>query len=381
MRLADWLTYTDIEQLQRLNRYYNCKPASFHSKKDLIYALLERIVHPNHVQTMMEQMPEEELRFLQLVILDPSPAYTMEELVARGRAALQGKEGEPRSLIAEAIKKGWLFPGYTQQTRFLYHVPDDTRQQMIAALIAPYQRKGKEEPPSYIRNEENLLVHDLSLFLRFLEREIVRMTQDGAIYRQQQRQILESFAVREQPLTNKGPRFGFGRKYHLYPDRFSLLYDYAFYYQYFFESEEGELRLTEEGKGKIHNQDELQEGKQMYRFWLRLYRRPIPHLPVLVRWIGLLSSNQWFPADTLFPVLQSWIQPFYYETRETLFQKILQLMLHLGVIQIGKENNDLFLRLTASGQNWITGVSAFREKAIEEEYAGKFGSASRSEGE
>lgn len=368
MRMADWLTYTDIEQLKQLNRYYGCV-SDHHSKHDLICSLLRQMGKKSRLKRMMEELTPAEHRFLQLIVLEPSPSYTMEELLAKGRAALNGTEGEPRFFIVEAMKKGWLFPGYSHRTQYLYHIPSDTRKQMLELFTEPYraEQQALTEEPAFYRNEENQCIADLYHFLDFIRKEVVRLTHDGSIYKQQQKQLFKSFHIPEEPINQKGPRFGFGRRYHSYPDRFSLLYDYAYYKGYLIEEEEGTLRLTDSGLGKLIHKD-IQEGKQLYRFWIRLYQKPIPHLPILIRWIGLLAYPGWVSKELVYQAAGEWLSPFYYETAQSLFGKILQMMLHLGVLKVGTENEQHFLTLTETGIKWMHGVSAFREQTIEEEF-------------
>jgi hypothetical protein len=366
MRMAEWLTYTDIEQLKQINRHYGCVCDS-HSKYDLIRSLLGQIGRKTHLQKIVEALSFVEKRFLQLIVFDTSPSYTMEELLAKGRAALHGAEGEPRTLVVEVLKKGWLFPGYSPRNHYLYHIPSDTRQQILEWFISPFQQAENQLKgvPAIYRNEEQQMGIDLCHFLTFLQRQVVQLTQDGAIYKQQQKQLFKQMCMVEEPLHQKGPRFGFGRRYHSYPDRFSLLYDYAFYKGYFIEQAEGILCLTEDGSGKMNRRDG-QEGNEMYRFWIRLYRQPIPHLPLVIRWIGLLSFPDWILLERVYQAVEDWLSPFFYETKQSLFARIIQMMVHLGALAFGTDKGLHYISLTPSGVKWMHGVSAFQERVIEE---------------
>ena len=163
----------------------------------------------------------------------------------------------------------------------------------------------------------------------------VPLTADGAIYRQHQRKLFNSFLVPEKPVDKKGWRFGFGRRYHLYPDRFSLIYDYAYYQGYISEEETGWIRLTEKGAGKILNK-ETEPGQEIYRFWLRLYRKPVPHLPVVVRWIDLLAREDGLRSKGFKGLFPAGSNPYYYETADSLLRRILKMMMHLGVLRMGE---------------------------------------------
>lgn len=375
MNIADWLTYTDIEQLKQMNRYYGCENQNSCSKYDLIRSLLQRMNKTSQLEEQIALLNKEEFRFLQLIMLDQSLQYSMEELLAKGRVALDGKKGEPRRLIVESLKRGWLFPGYSHRTQSLYHVPSDLRKKVSEILLKPFRLKEsyREIPPAVYRDEQKQLLLDLDQFLLFLKREIVRLTLDGAIYKNQQKQMFQTFYVQEEPISKKGPRFGFGRCYHLYPDRFSLLYDYAYYQGYFIEDKDGYLCLTEKGFGKLNNQEKktIDHGKEMVRFWIRLYRRAIPQLPMVIRFITLLAYPGWIRTFTVYQATEPWLNPFYYETKESVYHKVLKMLVHLGVLRIGQEEDEQYIALTPSGVKWLHGISAFGERAIEEGFITK----------
>lgn len=367
MRIADWLTYTGIEQLKELNRFYGLT-ANHHSKHDLICTLLRQISHKRTLQQMMDSLSESDHRFLQSILLDPNVAFTIEELLGRGRMALRGRDDEsPRSLVVRAMKRAWLFPGFSAKNRGLYHVPTDLKMKLIEHLRAPFLNDVLYEDPDYYRDEMNLLQHDFIQFLLFTQREIVRLTKDGAIFRQQQKKLFQTFAVITEPLNREGPRFGFGRSYHLYPDRFSLIYDYAFYQGYIIEQEDGILCLTKEGQGKCSGTSE-QQSQELYRFWIRLYRRPIETLPMILRWIGLLAQKRWISLEQVYQAIRPWITSYYNETEESLYQKVVKMLLHLGVIQIGKKSEKSYLMLTELGEKWLRVISGFDEQLIEKDF-------------
>lgn len=365
MKMAEWLTYAGIDQLKQLHCYYGCETTDQHSKHELICSLLRQISKKSYISNLLEGCSPTELRFVELIALDPSPSYTMEELLAKGRAALQGAEGTPRSYVVSALKKGWLFPGYSHQTQYLYHMPSDMREQIQQALIEPYTPFQRPSSPSCYRDEENQLVYDLIRFLQYLQQDIVKLTHDQSIYRQQLKQLLQTFAIPEKPINGSGPRFGFGRMYHLYPDRFSLLYDYAYYEKYILE-DQGYLGVTSLGLGRCNNIQDSREAKQLYRFWIRLYRRPIPQLPIILRWIGLLSYPHWVSVSAIYQAVHPWLKPYFYESEETLFRRIMEMLVHLGVGKWGEEDQEAFFTLTSSGIKWMHGISAFSEKTIEE---------------
>ena len=238
----------------------------------------------------------------------------------------------------KAIKHGWLFQGYSTQTQYLYHVPSDTREQMIECLLEPYHNLAMVRPPTCYRDEENQITLDLKHFL--IQKQEVRTTDGGAIYPNQLRQLMDIFYVSEELITGKGPRFGFGRTYHLYPDRFSLIYDFALYHSYFFEDTDGYLRLVEQNFGNVLVTDEKELVFNLYRFWIRLYKRPIPNLPIVLKWIGFFAHMGWFPVVNLFKSLFTLgLSHFITKRRSTLFNSSAKNVIHLGVLRIGEEES------------------------------------------
>ncbi|MGF7089027.1 hypothetical protein JOD24_002896 [Kroppenstedtia sanguinis] len=370
MNFADLLTYADIDHLKRMASHYGCEQEN-HSKNGLITSLLYHLGGSSRLRGELDSLTPAQFRFLQLLCFDSRKLFSREDLLGKGRAAVDEGEESPRDLWILGLRKGWIFPGVTGRNRMLFEVPEDLRQRYLRLFAEMYRGQEETCEPAVYRDEEGLLVEDLHSFLWFLARQEVRLTQDGAIYRQQQRQILKTFHVEEELVEGRGWRFGFGRRYHQYPDRFSLLYDYAYYKGYILEDETmGVLRLSELGMGKIHNHPLAgEEGREMYRFWLRLYRKPIPRIAVIVKWIDLLAQGGWYRSQEVKKVVGDWLNTYYYETGESLFKRILQLMLHLGLVRIGEmSSGEQVLQMNVTGHRWVSGVSGFVDQELEAKF-------------
>jgi hypothetical protein len=370
MNFADLLTYADIQQVKKIADHYGCVTDQ-HSKNDMITSLLHHLGRKSQLVNMVEGLSPEEFRFLQQICFDSRDLFSQEDLLGKGKAALGDGEESPRRLVISGMQRGWIFPGVTQRHRTLFQIPADLRRRFLELLAEPYRMNDgmkKEEPFAY-RNEEGHMIQDLIHFLKYLRHGEIPLTSEGGIYKQHQRQIFKMFAVQEELVDKKGWRFGFGRRYHQYPDRFSLLYDYAYYKGYIIELlEEGALRLTEKGIGKIEDK-QRGEDRELYRFWLRLYRRPIPHVAVIVQWVDLLCRYEWIGISQVEEAVSGWLRPFYYEDKKSLLQRLLKMMLHLGMIRLGeRKNGEKVIRMNEIGHTWITGVSGFSEKALDKRY-------------
>src|SRR5690606_22655589 len=157
-------------------------------------------------------------------------------------------EGDLRSLILWLLKRGWLFPGVTPRTRHLYQGPGDLKEKINRLFAEEYLEDAVEEPVVY-RDEQGMLARDLHRFLSFVMHKDVPLPGELAIFRHLQRKQFKPFLEPEKLVDEEGWRLGLGRGYHLYPDRSSLIYAYAYYQGYITEEETGWIRLPEKGAG------------------------------------------------------------------------------------------------------------------------------------
>jgi hypothetical protein len=360
MNLADMLSYADIHELSRIANTYECE-CNGHSKNDLIQSILSTALRREIFERHVQNLKLEDLRFLNSLLFDPRNAFSMEELIARvGQSRFPKQDDEdwnPREMIIKFKRLGWLFNGYSQQTKYLFHVPKDLKKRFSDVLSSQFKSELQvTKEPGVYRDEQMLIVDDIHNFLTYLsQQEEVLLTTEGTMYKRQLQQILDRLSVQEEMVSKGAWRFGYGRMFKEYPNRFSLIYDYCYYHQLISEHAQT-LRLTELGKTR------LQEGRKenfagVYRFWLRLYKNPIPNVQVISQWIDRLGG-QWVTTSSLGEVLCKLIKPFYYDTSESIFeQRILQMMMHLGLIRIGEdEKQGKVVQVTKLGSSVIQGT-------------------------
>ncbi|MGZ7445427.1 hypothetical protein [Paenibacillus sp. TH7-28] len=362
MNLADMLSFADIGQLSRIADHYRCE-CSGHSKHELIQSILQTVGRRDFIDRHFSGMSMEDLRFLNTLLFCGRRQFSLEELIASAQASRftqDAKDREsPREMIARFRQRGWLFNGSTHQTRYLFEVPEDLKQRFREALEIRFKsemRSAPAEPPVY-REEPDMLAADLLLFLRYVCNHDVPLNNEGVMYRRNQLQIMESLHVSE-ALAGKGWRFGYGRRFKDYPNRFALLYDYA-YHSRFIQENGSQLELTETGQAYL-TEGKKEPAIQFVRFWLRLYKGPIPNLLSLVYWIER-CSNQWVTVSSLYGRIESLIKPFYYDAPAAIFEeRILFMMLHLGMVRIGEdEQRERYVQATPFGH---TAVAKLQEK-------------------
>ncbi|QJD82439.1 hypothetical protein [Cohnella herbarum] len=388
MNLADMLVYADISELTTIAETYDCTCSS-HSKNELIQSILATVQRRDVMESRVGEMMGNDLRFLNSLIFEDRTAYSLEELKARALSGdsktIEAKPPEDPALAAPASgsrsrkkknaapkpppgpdetarhsisrfkKFGWLFNGFSQQTRLLYQVPEDVKLRLREVLEKRYRSSLiiVEEPPVY-RDERSLFMEDIVHFLRYVRDNDVPLTSESVMYKRQITQVLENLSVHEEMPTRAGWRFGYGRKFRDYPDRFSLLYDFVYYEGYIVEEPE-RLTLTESGRN-IADGFTHPDPTKLYRFWLRLYKAAVPNLPTLTQWIMRLSA-EWVTVESIFEILQPLVRSYYYDTqKDVLERRVLAMLMHLGIVRWGETSEGAsVVRITPQGKLLVSG--------------------------
>lgn len=351
MNLADMLTYADIGQLTAIAGRYQCD-CKRNSKHDLIQSILITLGSREFMESHIKGCSKEELRFQNTLLFDERSQFSLEDLLAAARQASfdspPGKSGDYRELVSRCKSGGWLFSGVSQQSRYQFQVPRDLKRRFREQMGEYLQERMVYSPePAIYRGEGDLLAGDLLTFLKYVKENEPELGQEGALYKRCQQGVMNALQIAEPLLGKGGWRFGYGRACEHYPPRFALLYDYARHRRWL--TEEGyRLQLTAAGD------QFLEEGKseklmQLFSFWLRLYKGAIPNLTSLVYWISL-SAGKWVTAQSLSEGIGWLIKPFYYDDAASILeQRILRMMLHLGMLRLGEGHEGPVVMMTPWG--------------------------------
>lgn len=367
MNLDEMLLYADIDQVYKIVNNYSCE-CDKHSKTDMIQAIIIKMFNRDNLNNLFYELNEVELAFLQLLYLDSRVKFTIEDLLAKGRQALALNKAEdnPKDLVLAALKRGWIFHGVGKSNMLVYLVPNDFKERFFQALSSNLLNKiNYLDEVNFYRDESTLLVSDIVIFLKYLLKEEVLLTGDGSIYRRQQALIFNTFLVPESPIIKGAWRFGYGRKYNEYPDRFSLIYNYAYYNKLLVEDQSGHLYITPQGVMWMNKTDFYEDEYNIYRFWLRLYKHSIPYLQLIIKIIDLVAYKKWVETSTVFGEILLWLNDHYYEKKEDVFlNRIIKMLVHLGIIQIGQESNQTYIRVSEKGHRLINNNTSFDIKEI-----------------
>jgi predicted transcriptional regulator len=371
MNLADMLSYADISQLNRIANHYECNCNS-RSKRELIQSILHCIHQRATFEQTIGQFSLSEIRFLHSIQHERKDTFSIEDLLAKAQLSQCdktsiGPEQVANKLAREMISKfsslGWLFQGYSQNTRYLYRAPHDLLEKFNDVLNQNYQSQLiylEQAPPAY-RDEQQLLSEDMIHFLHFLHQNKVELTMEGAMYKKFQQILLDTLHIKEE-LVHKGDwRFGYGRKVHLYPHRLSLIYDYC-YAQNWIKEENNLLQLTDRGSKFLHL-NKKPEPHEIFIYWLYLYRKPIFNLKSLIIWISKLAYT-WVTLDSLNLILTPLMRPFYYDSPQSiLHQRIIKMLLHQGILRIGEHpSHGTVIEITKMGAKLINQMNLHSQR-------------------
>ncbi|CAM3971361.1 hypothetical protein L1N85_04150 [Paenibacillus alkaliterrae] len=388
MNLSDMLGYADIQQLSRIADVYRCE-CNGHSKNDLIQSILSTVSRKDVFEAQISSMKLEDLRFLNSLLFEARSSYSLEDLIARVQLSRFGEESakveveppkkskrskknaetdnkplSPREMIANFKHRGWLFNGFSGPSRYLFQVPNDLKTRFRETLAKRFaaELQYTDEPPVY--RDEQLLIHDdVTQFLHYIYHNEVQLTADGSMYKRFTLQLLDRFGVQEELPAKGAWRFGYGKHFNHYPNRFSFIYDYCFSNQYINENQTS-LTLSAAGEERLASKP-AGEAEQIYRYWLKLYKGPVSNLLSLVHWMSALAE-QWVTVESLRKVLVPYIKPYYYDDANTILeQRIMSMMVHLGLLRLGE--HPLFgavVRMTKAGRAIISGVSLDEQKQM-----------------
>ncbi|MCL6547745.1 MAG: helicase-associated domain-containing protein [Alicyclobacillus sp.] len=263
--------------------------------------------------------------------------------------------GELEQMLAKMTAEGWLFPTTRFGGRVMYCVPaelcDLLREHLLRQLSASLVRS--EQGPLTYREEDHAMARDLDVFLEYVRHHTVKLTTDGSMYKKNLLQVLELLEVPEEPLQG-GWRFGYGRRFHDYPDRFALMYDYAYHHHLIEEREDGILAVGGESQRWLQT-PMLDRQRGLVRFYVQLYRRAITRLPLVAQLIARLAVD-WVDGRSMLEQVGMFVNDYYYDSQQQVWEtRILKMLMHLGVIRTGHdENGTLWFQMTKLGQQLLT---------------------------
>lgn len=338
MRLSECLNSSDIDTLRKIAETHNfdCHRSS---KNSLMQSILFHFNNRKYVLEKLSSLENQAYRetLLQLTA-DKRTVFSREDLLAIAKRVMGGEAESEKQLVNQLLAEGWLYQLGGNGGRKLFYMPEDLLK-TIKEFVTDHLRSQVEmalEPPVVYRDDQFAIVRDTIHFLSFVKNNEVKLTMDGVIFKRQLAALLDSFEIKENPLTNPGWRFGYGRRFHDYPDRFALIYDYCYNRQLICEEDAGVLVLQSKSEEWIRR-DTKHNLLDMFRFWRLLYRRPIPKISIAVHTLARAAQREWIYVQSINRLLAAYVNDYYYDSQETVMEmRIYQMLVNLGLLCHGK---------------------------------------------
>lgn len=352
MNLPEALVYADINHLNRIAQHYQLA-VNLSSKNSLIQSILQMILDQRNLEQQVSCLTVPEERYLITLLCESIEQYTIEDLLAKASNVLKMDSLEKftlpsnRGLVNMLLSNGWIYVNKRDRHQ-LYSIPKDLRERLINSI----KQLGK--PTHHLTftdsGPKNTLLLDIKTFLTYISREIVQLTTEGVIHKRQLQQVLKKFIYVERPLEGKQWRFGYGRRFPHYPNRFAIIYDFLYAHSYIVE-EEDRLSLTKEGE-LLLSETKTITLTDIYTYWLKLYKTPIRNLNLLVSLLELYC-HQWISIVDLERKIIDFIALFYYDSKEDILHKrIIQPLLWFDLLRMEEEDHISYVKTTSAIQGF-----------------------------
>lgn len=384
MRLAECLNRSDHGILRKIAERHDFS-CPLYSKNAILQEVLARFFASDYLAQRLSSLTPEARAAVREIAFDRRDRYAREELLALLRrvapcadSALESKPADAegtkkragrarektkivppvdpaRTLLTALQCEGLIYP---ETGGAVFVCPADVwlrLYEMVSGEERAHVQSSGREPVAH-RDDGLAMARDAATFLLHLGRQDIRLTGDGVIFRRQQAQLFQLFEIEEQPLPpHVGWRFGFGRRFHDYPDRFALLYDALFSDNLILEGEDGRLRANADAVQTYLRVPEDERGERFFRYWLKTYRAAIPNLRTIVSRLGEAVRYSWVYGGSLRDLWLPQIQPYYYESGEMVWEShILGMLVCLGVLARGAAaDGSALYRLTRQGGQWL----------------------------
>lgn len=350
MRLSECLTHADISVLQKVADYYQLSCIR-HSKLSLLQEILITLRNPDLTVSQVNKWSVLRRQAMMRLSFDSRGIFSTEELEAMFQS-----QGDSMAL-SELTRQGWLYPTTRFNGRLQYCLPEELQKSLATSLTSEMltHLRLRREEPLICRDEGYALVRDFEVLLEYAKRHRVQLTVEGSLYKRNLEQLLQLLEVAEFP-PESGWRFGYGRRFHDYPDRLALMYDFAYQQQLLVENEESILAVTDEIP-RWQQLAEIVKLKRLFNFYVSLYRRAIFRLPLILRLLMQLPKDHWVNSLDLLSILGDLVQPYYYDARDNVWEnRILKMLMHLGVLRTGiDEDRQTWFQITQVGQQLLSG--------------------------
>ncbi len=325
MNLIDVLLFQDRRQLLNLLKDYDDASYNANSKREMVEILYPKLINKNELTAKFQKLSNDAKRISLSLCYDRKLLLSEEEL--RGYTP-KLKEGVFKKQINELISAGILFT--YEGNNFL--IPKQIKNELVLQFKSTINEDTFILPIGRGVSEEIEIINDLFYLIDIVAEQRLPLTKNGMVHKKDYQLIMKGFCIKEE-LPNEKWRFGYGRRFSQYPDRFSLIYDFCFDKGWLRE-DRGDLTLGQSVEALY--QLKLEEFmKDIVKYWLKLYKRPIPSISLLYHLLlDLLNEGEGLEEQCIITSLSPFVEDYYFDRKEDIIQKrFLEMLNHLNLVK------------------------------------------------
>lgn len=324
MNLMEVLLFQDRQELMKLlNESYEEK-INVNSKRELIEILYPRLTNREKVTGRFQSLSTNAQKLTLYLCFDKKLFNSKEEL--HGIVPNIDKN-QFLSLIEQLTLNGILFV-YKNGN---YVIPNQIKKEIIESIQRSMIDHSFILPSLDVEEKELTIIHDLFVFIDYVCEKPLSLTKVGTMYKKDFQGIMKQFKVQEQ-LPNEQWRFGYGRRFSQYPDRFSLLYDYCYSKGWIKES--NNQLITTSKVEELYDMRINELLQNIVSFWHKLYKRPIPTIGLLYELLlSVLKDGEGIEEEFLVSFFRPFVFEYYFDSTDDIITKrFLNMLVFLDIV-------------------------------------------------
>lgn len=316
----------------------------------LVGWLCERALSRGRLAQLVDGFEDAVVATLKGIVYSAGGAgVTVEQCNARIRQLTGKGERGASQLLGRLIDSGLIFVGRVNY-RQVYFVPEDARRLLIDVLSARVLDRVVvgDETVGARRDDGAAIIGDLLRFLSFLRKHDVRLTQAGVIYRRQQREIMETFLIREEVADDASELTE-------YPDRLSFIVGFA-RWRRLVERSQGQLRLAARAQEWLRTPS-WQVWAELYQYWRDLGAVRDNDFDTILSLALSLPVGHWISLPRLIQEVEPMTADRYHGNMQLRLQKqFINPLLFCGWVATGVADDGLVVfRITDGGRAVFAG--------------------------
>ncbi|OIJ14798.1 hypothetical protein BKP37_07415 [Anaerobacillus alkalilacustris] len=324
MNLMDVLLFQDRKELGKLLQGIDSN-INVHSKREMIEVLYAELTNFHQFSKKFQLLSNDAKRIALTLCFDEKLFLSKEELF--GFVPKFDQESF-HALVEELTSCGILF-AYANKN---YLIPIQIKDELIRCFKMNMDVHSFIFPSLEETNVEMEIVNDILSFIDIVVDSPLPLTKNGLIHKKDFQAIMKQFSIKE-TIPDEKWRFGYGRRFSYYPDRFSFIYDFCFNRKWINETD-GTLVIGE----KVNELESLKLDifiQSLVNYWLTLYRRPIPTIKLLFKlFMGLVEDGNGIEEEGIIYEFTPLVTDYYYDTKEDVIKKrFINMLVNLNIIK------------------------------------------------